>query len=408
VFKSVKRVERVLPAVLAAAMLSLVVTPCAQAGDGGRSAFTPTGRHWQPFDSHAPASATGTGAPRVASSSYMLWDADATGAVTLEFAEPSIVVRGLDRAGATRWSFTGADAWAAFGDLPTALVAEYDATLEGGAFGSGHLVAYGADGAERFSKSFTNKGVEPLCTTARRLVWVETSTANVVRVFVRQGTRTHVLRLPTVGSVIATGSSASGARLLVGVWPKGSEQPIHPSYWIAVGKGGQPKVVSRVVTDWVYTAMNPAGTRTATMSWRQLPNRWVRFGRSHGRYLRGEDSGEIVVGDERIMVQGGFSYESDTTSWSGYNAQVIDSRYMMPLWQMSFTTSVWFRTDPDIRYLAEVDSASGEMTVYNSDLWTSATLPGPYADAAPVAGDEIVTLSAEGTPSWIADPAAGP
>ena len=71
------------------------------------------------------------------------------------------------------------------------------------------------------------------------------------------------------------------------------------------------------------------------------------------------------------------------------------------------TSSIWFRHDGQIKCLAGVTN-SGALTVLNADSWAIASVPGTYADAVPVDGGRLATMTKDGTLAFIDDPVAGP
>ena len=349
-----------------------------------------------------------------------IWDAQPNGTLVYTMTEvaPEMTLTATDATDATVWSVATGDISAASGKLPAALVAAF-ADPDPSVLRSGTLRAYNADGSVRFRKTFESKFVQPLCDTAKRLVWVQVSAQKVTRVFVRQGSVTRSITLPyrppREGYPIPAASSAGGGRLAVGVYMSKPDRWSTMVYWLRVSRAGVPSIVSHKVTDWTNLALSPGGAKAAVMSSRNAPeasrNLWVDFGKFTGRLLPGEGTGEIGVGPQRIFEQGGYTYESDAAAWGTSTVAVVD-------WSMQYayqrawawdnaTGTIWFRHDPGIFYLAGVDDA-GALTAINVDTWATATVPGVFADAVPLADGRLVTLTPAGVLDVIPNPVAGP
>jgi len=405
--KSVLEVGVVLAALL---VLTLAAPAFAQSGRVG------TQQHRTPW---APGKAAAS-ALRDSSTSYGIWDAQPTGALvyTRSDSAPEMTLTATDATGKTAWSVAGGDVWAASATLPAAFVAVY-AGSDPNVLRSGELRAYKADGTLRFHKAFKSAFVQPLCDTQTRLVWVEVSAKKVTRVFVRQGSRTRSLALgyrpPQASFPNPTASSTNGGRLAVGAYMHKTDRWRTMMYWLRVSGAGVPRVVSHAVTDWPYLAMSPDGTKAAVISDRNPPeasrNLWVDFGKFSGRLLPGDPPTEMEVGPQRIFEMGGYGYGNDSIAWNTSTVAVID-------WSMQYayqrawtwnnsTDSIWFRHDPAISYLAGIDT-SGALTAINVDTWAMATVPGTYADALPVAGGRVATITPAGVLNYIVNPVAGP
>ena len=70
------------------------------------------------------------------------------------------------------------------------------------------------------------------------------------------------------------------------------------------------------------------------------------------------------------------------------------------------SSSIWFRHNGRIDRLAGVDD-KGALTVVNVDSWAITTLPGPYADAVPIDGGRIATMTPKTAP-WPSSPTPSP
>ncbi len=237
--------------------------------------------------------------------------------------------------------------------------------------------------------------------------------------FVRQGSRTRSVALPyrppRASFVNPAASSAGGARLAVGIYMHKTDRWRTMLYWLRVDGSGAPRIVSGKVTDWPYLALSPDGSHAAVMSSRNAPvaspNLWVEFGKFGGRLLPGDGAAEIGVAKWRIFEQGGYSYQGDAASWSTTSVSVVDwgMQYMYQrawVWDDA-SSSIWFRHDPGIFYLAGVDS-SGGLTVINVDTWALARVPGTYADAVPIDGGTMAVMTTGGALSLIANPVVAP
>jgi hypothetical protein len=348
-----------------------------------------------------------------------IWDAQATGTLvyTMNDAAPEMTLTATDKTGTPVWSVAAGDVWATSGTLPAAFIAEYT-DPDPNVLRSGKLRAYNADGSVRFSKSFTNKFVQPMCDTPRRLVWVEVSAQKVTRVFVRQGSTTRSIALPyrPPRATFPDPAEAStyGGRVAVGVYMSKPSAWRTMIYWLRVSRSGVPSIVAHGITNWPYLALSPDGSHAAVISDRHAPyamrNLWVDFGKFTGRLLPGDPPTEFAVGPQRIFEQGGYSYSSDAGSWSTTTVSVVDwSMYYMYqrawVWDND-SGSIWFRYDPGIHYLAGIDDA-GALTAINVDTWAIAPVLGTYADAVPLADGRLAVLSPEGALSFIANPVAG-
>ena len=358
-------------------------------------------------------------APEV-DASYGIWDAQPTGALpyVLQGSAPEMTLRATDATGATVWSVAAGDVWAASGTLPAALVASFP-DPDPNVLRDGELRAYNADGTSRFHKTFARKFVQPLADTAKRLVWLETSAKAVTRVFVRQGSTTRKVTLPYVPSkahfVSPAAASANGSRIVVGEYlPRSVNGPLVMTYWVQVDRSGTPRIVSHKITQWIYAVLSPTGDRAAVMAVEGMgdsTNRWVKFGRFSGPAFESWNAGEIYVTAQKIFQQGSYSYETDTTGWSTHSVTVFD-RWLLPVYQRAWTfddatSSIWFRHDGQIRCLAGT-SNSGALTVVNTDSGAIASVPGTWADAVPIDGGRLVTMTTDGTLAFIDDPVAGP
>ncbi len=349
-----------------------------------------------------------------------IWDAQPAGALTYTMTEvtPEMTMTATDADGATVWSVEAGDVSAATGTLPAALVAVY-ADPDPNVLRSGELRAYDADGTVRFRRTFTNRFVAPLCDTPTRLVWAEVSARRVTRVFVRQGSRTRSVALPyrppRASFINPAASSADGARLAVGIFMPKPDRWRTVMYWLRVSRSGVPSIVSHGTTDWPFLALSPDGSHAAVMSERNPPqasrNLWVPFGKFGGRLLPGESPAELDVAPQRIFGQGGYTYQSEATAWGASGVWVVDwsMQYMYQrawVWDDA-SSSIWFRHDPGISYLAGVDS-SGGLTVINVDTYAVATVPGTFADAVPIDGGTMAVMTTGGVLSFIANPVAAP
>ena len=396
----------------AAVLFSLVLAAPAPARSGHVGPERPPAR-WTP----------GETVDRLLGSAWIrhgIWDAQATGALTYTMTEvsPELTMAATDADGAPVWSLAAGDASAATGTLPAALVAVF-ADPDPNVLRSGELRAYNADGSVRFRRAFVNKYVEPLCDTPTRLVWAEVSAQRVTRVFVRQGSTTRSVALPyrppKASFVNPASASSNGGRLAIGIYMHKTDRWRTMMYWLRVDGSGAPRIVSGGVTDWPYLALSPDGSHAAVMSSRTAPvaspNLWVEFGKFGGRLLPGEGAAEIGVAKWRIFEQGGYSYQGDGASWSTTSVCVVDwgMQYMYQrawVWEDA-SSSIWFRHDPSIFFLAGVDSA-GALTVINVDTYAVATVPGTYADAVPIEGGTMAVMTTGGALSLIVNPVAAP
>ena len=330
---------------------------------------------------------------------------------------PWMTLTATDATGLPVWSVETGDVWAAPGKLPAALIAAFP-DPNPNVLRDGELRAYDSRGLVQFRKRFENKSVQPLCDTPRRLVWVEVSAKAVTRVFVRQGSTTHTVALPyrprRAGFPMLAASSAAGSRLIVGTSMPSTDRRRVMTCWLRVSRLGVPSIVSRGITDWVYAALSPRGDKAAVMTSEAVGgvgNRWVSFGRFSGRLFEGEASGDMDVSAHRIFVQGRYTFGDGQDGWSTHMVTVLDHSPMMiykRAWTFDDATSgIWFRDNGRIDRLAGVDD-KGALTVVNVDSWAITTLPGPYADAVPIDGGRIATMTADGTLAFIADPVPGP
>jgi hypothetical protein len=350
---------------------------------------------------------------------YWIWDAQPTGTIVGKRADtgPSTTLTGTDATGATVWTISAGDAWAASGALPAAFVATY-ADPDPNVLRDGELTAYKADGKLRFHKAFKNEFVQPLADTTKRLVWIETTAKAVTSVHVRQGSTSHVLTLPYVPPKAhfnnPVAASANGRRLIVGTYMPSTSRRSVVTYWLQVSPSGEPRIVSRGITDWVSASLTPSGDKAAVLTSDGLgdgPNWYVTFGKFHGGMLPGNDAGMIHASAQRIFEQGGYSYGSDTTAWGATTVEVFD-RSLVDIYKRTWafdddTSSIWFRDDGPIDRLAGVDN-TGALTVINVDSWAIASVPGTYADAVPIDDGRLATMTTDGTLAFIADPVAGP
>ena len=350
-----------------------------------------------------------------AATTYGLWDAQPGGALVASWG-PLTKLNATDATGKTVWSVAGQDVWSASGVLPAAMAAVFD-NPDPNVLRSGTLYAYNANGSLRFRKSFKSAFVLPLCDTSKRLVWVEVSAKRVTRVFVRQGSVTHSLALPyrasKAGFPNPTACSANGSRLAVGTFTRSPNAWRDLVYWVAVDRRGVPTIVSHKVTNWVSVSLSPGGAWATVMTEGDQPNLWLRFGRFSGRYLPGEDTGEIEVGTQAIFEMEGYSYGSDTNSWGVYTAEVLDRPSLVPIYKRAWVNDgqsgdIWFNTDPDIGWLTSLNATPGSLTVVNLMTWDTVTMPTVYVDAMPVKGGQIATLTATGTLAYIANPVPNP
>jgi hypothetical protein len=402
---------------VAAGLLVVVLLAFAPAALAARSGRVGPESRWSPW---APGRAADL-VLREGFTQHGIWDAQTTGTLVYTRTEvaPEMTLTATDASGTPVWSIATGDVSAATGRLPAAFVA-VTANPDPNTPGSGELRAYNADGTVRFRKAFTNGFVQPLCDTPTRLVWAEVSAQKVTRVFVRQGSTTRSVALPyrppKASFINPAASSADGRLLAVGVYMH------HPSkwrtmmYWLFVSPAGRPVIVSHKVTDWPFLAMSPDGAHAAVITSRNAPvaspNLWVEFGKFTGRLLpAGASTGDIGVAKWRIFEQGGYSYQSDTTAWGTAEVSVVDWS-MQYMYQRAWTWdnasgSIWFRHDPGIFHLAGIDN-TGALTVINVDTYAIATVPGTYADAVPVDGGTLATMSPAGVLSFIPNPVAGP
>lgn len=356
---------------------------------------------------------------RGASVWHGIWEAQPTGTIVYAMtdAAPWMTLTATDATGLPVWSVETGDAWAAPGKLPAALVAAFP-DPDPNVLRDGELRAYDARGMVHFRKKFENKFVQPLCDTPKRLVWFEISAKAVTRVFVRQGSTTHTVALPYrpkgAGFPMFAASSAAGSRLIVGTNMPSTDRRSVMTSWLRVSRSGVPSIVSRGITDWVYVALSPSGDKAAVMTSEAVGgvgNRWVSFGRFSGRLFEGEDSGEMDVSAQRIFVQGRYTFGDGQDGWSTHMVTVLDHSPMM-IYKRAWTfddasSSIWFRHNGRIDRLAGVDD-KGALTVVNVDSWAITVLPGPYADAVPIDGGRIATMTEGGTLAFIADPVPGP
>lgn len=346
---------------------------------------------------------------------YGIYDAQPTGA-TIYSLDSSITMTGVDATGKTVWTAGAGDIWAASGKLPAALVATFP-NNDPNVLRDGDLVAYNADGSTRFHKTFKREFVQPLADTAKRLIWVETSAKAVTRVYVRQGSTTRSVALPYVPPTahfpIVAAASANGGRVIVGISTLNQHKRIVLTYWLRVGRDGGLVRVSHGVTDWVSAALTPKGDKAAILTSDGLgdgPNWWVSFGKFRGSYLPGNDAGMMAASAQRIFQQGAYAYGDDTSGWSATTVEVFD-RSLMPIYKRTWTfddasSSMWFRNDEGITRLAGVDD-QGVLTAVNVDDWKIAIVPGMYADAVPLGDGRLMTMTKDGTFTYIADPVPG-
>ena len=348
-----------------------------------------------------------------------IWEAQPTGTIVYKMTDsaPGMTLTATDATGLPVWSVETGDAWAAPGKLPAALVATFP-DPDPNVLRDGELRAYDSRGLVRFRKKFENKFVQPLCHTPNRLVWVEVSAKAVTRVFVRQGSTTQTVALPyrppRASFPNPAAASAGGGHLIVGTYMPSTDRRRVMTYWLRVSRSGVPSIVSRGITDWIGASLTPGGDKAAILTSGGLgdgPNWWVSFGRFHGRMLPGNDAGMLDVSSQRIFEQGGYSYGSDTVFWGATTVEVFD-RSLFPIYKRTWTfddesSSMWFRHDAQIDRLAGVDE-KGALTVINVDSWAITTLPEPYADAVPIDGGRIATMTGDGTLAFIADPVPGP
>ena len=401
---------------LVAVLLLLLLLALAPAGAAARSGRVGPESRWSPW---APREAVG----KLADDGWAMhgiWDAQLSGALLYTMTEiaPGMTLVATDATGTPVWSVATDDVSAASGKLPAAFVAAFT-DPDPNVLRSGTLRAYNADGTVRFEKSFTNKFVQPMCDTPKRLVWVEVSAHKVTRVFVRQGSTTRSIALPyrppRAYFPDPAESSTYGRRLAVGVYMSDPDEWRMMMYWLRVSRSGVPSIVAHGITNWPYLALSPDGSHAAVISDRHPPyamrNLWVDFGKFTGRLLPGDPPTEFAVGPQRIFEQGGYSYSSDAGSWSTTTVSVVDwSMYYMYqrawVWDND-SGSIWFRYDPGISYLAGIDDA-GALTAINVDTWAIAPVLGTFADAVPLADGRLAVLSTAGVLSFIANPVAGP
>ena len=255
-------------------------------------------------------------------------------------------------------------------------------------------------------------------TTAKRLVWIETSAKAVTRIFVRQGSTTRTVALPYVPPKAhfnnPAAASVSGRRLIVGTYMPSTSRRAVMTCWLRVGRTGEPRVVGRGITDWVAASLTPSGDKAAVLTSGGLgdgPNWFVSFGKFHGGMLPGNDAGMIHASARRIFEQGAYSYVSDTVSWGAATVEVFD-RSLTGIYKRTWTfedesSSIWFRDNGRIDRLAGVDD-TGALTAINVDTWAIASVPGMYADAVPIDGGRLATMTPDGTLAFIADPVPAP
>jgi len=405
-------VAHALPGVLllALVLIGLVAAPAlarsGRVGPASRTASAP--------------GALATRLSRGADTWYGIDDAQPTGTLVYQMggSTPGMRLTATNATGATIWSVESGDIWAASGTLPAALVATFP-DGDPNVLRDGELRAYNANGTSRFHKTFKNKFVQPLADTAKRLVWIETSAKAVTRIYVRQGSTTHMLRLPPgmtkAHFVNPVAASADGRRIVVGQYlPHASSGRRVQTDWVTVSRSGIPSIVSQGITPWVYVALSPSGDKAAVMDSAAVGgvgNRWVDFGKFSGRLFEGEDSSQMDVSAQKIFVQGAYTFGNDQLGWSTYGVTVLDHGPMM-LYKRAWTfddatSSIWFRHDGQILCLAGVDS-SGALTVINTETWAIASVPGTYADAVPIDGGRLATMTQDGTLAFVADPVAGP
>ena len=403
-------------AVLLVLLLALALVPVASAARSGRVGPEALSRPG------APLKATGELA-QAAWVMYGIWDAQPAGTLTYEMTEtaPEMTLTATDGTGTPVWSVQAGDVWAASGTLPAALIAEFT-DPDPNELRDGTLRAYDADGTVRFEKAFSNRFVQPLCITARRLVWVEVSASRVTRVFVRQGSTTRSLTLPYrapypepgVPRRVVRQRAAAGRRRLHGVPGQvadedllaAREQQRCPQHRVVQG---DRLGLHRAQPDGLHAAVISDRIPYATS--RCL---WVEFGKFGGKLLPGDALavGQMDVGKYRIFQQGGYSFASETLGWSTSSVAVIDWTWWGTLYQRAWvwhreTGWIWFRHDPDIVCLAGVDDV-GALTVINADTWGIVSVPGTYAEAVPLADGRLALMSATGELSFIANPVAGP
>ncbi len=409
-----RHVSQALPAVLLLAIVVIglvaaapVLAMSGRVGPASRTAWAP--------------GALAARLARGADTQYGISDAQPTGALTYAWQQtaPQMTLTATDAAGKTVWAATAGDIWAASGTLPSALVATFP-NGDPNVLRDGELTAYDASGRVRFHKAFKNEFVQPLTSTTKRLVWVETSAKAVTRIYVRQGSKTRKLALPyrspDPGFVFPATASATGSRLLIGVAAYATNQRNVVAHWVRVDRSGMPRLVARRMTTWVSASLTPNGGHAAVMPSAAVGgvgNRWVAFGKFGGQLLGGEDSGQIDASARRIFVQGAYTYGDETAGWSTYMVTVMQVfQEPMAVYQRAWTfddstSSIWFRHDGQIVCLAGVDN-KGALIVANSDTWAIASVPGTYADAVPIDGGRLATMTQDGVLAFIADPVAGP
>jgi hypothetical protein len=397
---------------LAASLLVLLVLALAPAAPAARSGRIGAENRLSPWT-------PGKAADRVLREGFVqygIWDAQPMGTLVYTRTEvaPEMTVTATDASGTAVWSVATGDVWGATATLPAAFVAVFT-DPDSNVLRSGELRAYDADGTVRFRKSFADKFVQPLCDTPTRLVWAEVSAQRVTRVFVRQGSTTRSIMLPyrppEASFINPATSSADGSRLAVGVYMNKPNAWRMTMYWLRVSRAGVPSIVSRKVTDWSYQAMSPDGAKAAAMPPDSSPNLWVDFGRFTGRQLPAQGLLEIGVGPRRIFAQGGYTFESDAAAWGTSTVAVLDWALYLEyqrawVWD-NVTSGIWFRHDPDIRYLAGVDT-TGALTAINVETYAIAPVPGVFADAVPLADGRMAVVSPTGVLSNIPNPVAEP
>lgn len=351
--------------------------------------------------------------------SYGIYDAQPTG--TLVYAStdgtPAMTLTATDSTGKTVWTASAGDIWSASGTLPAALVASFP-DADPNVLRDGEIRAYDTDGHTTFRRKFAHKFAQPLADTGKRLVWIEVSAKAVARVCVRQGGSTRAVALPYVPPkahfVNPAASSADGSRVIVGIYMPSNGQRSVKTYWLRVSRAGVPRIVSRGITDWVDASLTPSGDKAAILTSDGLgdgPNWWVSFGRFHGGMLPGNDAGMLDASAQRIFEQGAYSYGSDSGGWGATTVEVFD-RSLFAIYKRTWTfdndsSSMWFRHNGQIDRLAGVDN-KGALTAINVGSWAIATIPGTYADAVPIDGGRLATITPGGTLGFIDDPVAGP
>ena len=403
-----RRPLSVAAAAFVAALLTIV--PAAQASSGR---IVPQGFHQRPGAPLRVIPRLADGAP-----SHQLWDAQPSGALIANW-DARLTLNATNATGKTVWSVAGRDIWTASGVLPAAFAAVYS-TADPNAPGSGKLVAYRADGTLRFKRTFRNAFVVPLCDTAKRLEWVEVSSAPAMRLFVRQDGVTRTLRVPwwakraRIPSPFACSRNGNALALGSIIQPGRNGYYAHRVYWVRVDASGIPRIVSDKRTNWVEVAVSPGGDWAATMPADGYPKTWVRFGQFTGRYLPGDDTSGVQVGPKLIFETGHASFgSSDNTTWGQDTVMVITRPRLYLGYERTWVNDgkgggVWFTPDPDVQWALSPDAVPGSLTVINLLTWDMASVPSTYADAMLVKGGQIATLSDTGTLGYIPNPVPGP